>query len=783
MQYILPFHSISLSDIARVGGKNASLGEMIQHLTAAGVKVPEGFATTVEAYHEFLAENNLATQIYPALQKLDPTDLTALEAVSREIRNKILQTQLSRRMKQALAAAYSSLDSTKNLSVAVRSSATAEDLPEASFAGQQETFLNVHGIRPLFLAVKKVYASLFTARAIVYRINHGFKHENVGISAGIQRMVQSNLACSGVMFTLDTESGFQNVVLINAAYGLGELMVRGEINPDEFYVFKPMLEKGLSAIISRKLGSKKYKMICGAAKNMVKKVSVELSQRQQFCLQDTEITRLATMALAIEKHYGKPMDIEWAKDGVDGELYIVQSRPETVKNLKSQQIVEKYILESKSKVIITGRSVGNQIGSGNAHLILDTQAMGDLQAGEVLVTDMTNPDWEPVMKKASAIITNHGGRTCHAAIVARELGIPAVIGCGNATKLLETGKPVTVSCAEGETGYVYEGILNYHVDRIEVEKMPKIPVKISMNLANPDQAFELQFLPNEGIGLARLEFIIGHMIGVHPNAVLQFDSLPEHLKKKINLKAAGYSNPVDFYVNKLAEGMATIGAAFFPKLVIVRFSDFKSNEYARLLGGYLFEPHEENPMIGFRGGSRYVSDRFHDAFILECEAICMAREKLGLTNIQVMLPFVRTVTEAEQLITALKNAGLERGKNNLQLFMMCEIPSNVLLAEDFLALFDGFSIGSNDLTQLTLGLDRDSELVAHIFDERNPAVKTLLQQAISSAKKMNKYIGICGQAPSDYPDLAHWLMEQGITSLSLNPDSIISTWLKLAGQA
>lgn len=781
MIYVLPFQKISMTDLPQIGGKNASMGEMIQHLSQT-IKVPGGFATTVDAYRDFLEENKLSETIYLLLSKLDINDLDDLKETSAAIRKMILKAKLSKKFKQEIKAAYLELNPNGHYSFAVRSSATAEDLPEASFAGQQETFLNVQGIHNILKAVKKVYASLFTARAIVYRVTHGFSHESVAISAGIQQMVRSDCATSGVIFTLDTESGFESVIFITAAYGMGEPIVQGEVDPDEFYVHKPMLQAGKPAIISRKIGSKKQKMVYSSNKSRttVKKIKVNPAEQQQFCLKDEEILQLAKMALIIEQYYGKPMDIEWAKDGIDNNLYIVQARPETVESLQSHQIIENYILKSKGSLKTTGHSVGRLIGSGKARLITNPQDIGSLHEGEILVTDTTNPDWEPIMKKAAAIVTNHGGRTCHAAIVAREIGIPAVIGCGNATNVIKNEEPITVSCAEGETGYVYEGILEYRIERIEINKMPEIPVKIAMNLANPEQAFKLQFLPNHGIGLARLEFIIGDMIGIHPKALLQFSELPLAMQKKINKITGAYSSPVEFYISKLTEGIATIGAAFYPKLVIVRFSDFKSNEYAHLLGGYLFEPHEENPMIGFRGGSRYISQKFRDCFALECQAIQRARDQIGLTNVQIMLPFVRTVDEAQHLVNLLKDLGLQRGQNGLELYMMCEIPSNVLLADDFLQLFDGFSIGSNDLTQLTLGLDRDSELVANIFDERNPAVKILLHQAISAAKRQNKYIGICGQAPSDYPEIARWLMQEGITCISLNPDSIIHTWMDLA---
>lgn len=782
MDYILPFKRISINDVPMVGGKNASLGEMIQQLTQKGIRIPDGFATTADAYREFLEENKLAEEIYTALKNLDIHDLSQLKKVSSDIQKGILTAKFSRNFRQEVSQAYHQLSETSKISMAVRSSATAEDLPEASFAGQQETFLNIQGAANILKAIKKVYASLFSPRSITYRVNNHFAHEKVAISAGIQHMVQSGTASSGVMFTLDTESGFRDVVFITAGYGLGELIVQGAINPDGFYVFKPLLKQEKPAIISRKVGSKSYKMIYAQkrSRTTVKQVKTDLQDQQRFCLTDTEILELAKMAVMIEEHYAKPMDIEWAKDGEDGNLYIVQARPETVKSRQSSTTIERYILKSRGTVKTTGQSVGHQISSGKSRLILNSEAMNTLQEGEILITNTTNPDWEPIMKRAKAIVTDHGGRTCHAAIVARELGIPAVVGCGNATKILHNNEAITVSCAEGETGYVYDELLAYTIEQIEINQMPEIPVKIAMNLANPEQAFNLQFLPNDGIGLARLEFIIGNLIGIHPNAVLKFSKLSAVLRKKIIEKTYAYPSPVEFYVDKLCEGIATIGAAFYPKRVIVRFSDFKSNEYAHLLGGNLFEPKEENPMLGFRGGSRYVNDRFRECFALECRAIRQVREEIGLTNVQVMLPFVRTVAEAKSLLQALKDFGLQRGKKDLKIYMMCEIPSNVLLADEFLQLFDGFSIGSNDLTQLTLGLDRDSELVANIFDERNEAVKILLHQAILAAKRQDKYIGICGQAPSDYPELAHWLMQEGITSLSLNPDSVVSTWLNLA---
>ncbi len=780
MDYVLPFAQIGIADRARVGGKNASLGEMLRQLTPLGVKIPDGFVTTVSAYKDFLKLNDLTVVIQTHLKNLNIKDVKAVNQASADIFQAFLKADLPLKICQEITLAYQLLDSAGQFSYAVRSSATAEDLPEASFAGQHETFLNVSGIEEIFIAVKKVFASLYTSRAIIYRFNHGFAHDKVYMSAGIQRMIRSDQAASGVIFTIDTESGFESAILITSTYGLGELLVQGAVNPDEFYVYKPMLKAGKPAILRRILGSKVHKMVYGSTGGEVVQCKVALQDQLHFSLSDKEILTLAKQALLIEEYYAKPMDIEWAKDGKDGELYVVQARPETVHAAKSHLIIEHFTLKSKGLVKTVGRSIGQQIGRGRARLISDPTMMEEVQEGDILVTDMTDPDWEPIMKKVAAIVTNRGGRTCHAAIVARELKIPAVVGCGNATTVIKDGESLTVSCAEGEKGYVYSGYLDYEIERTEIAHMPKIPVHISINLADPEQAFRCQFLPNNGVGLARIEFIINSMIGIHPKALLQFSTLSSDLQQQIIHKTCAYSSPVDFYITKLSEGIATIAAAFYPKPVIVRFSDFKSNEYAHLLGGDLFEPKEENPMLGYRGASRYISQNFRDCFALECQAVQLVREKMGLINVHIMFPFVRTLDEAQQLIALLAEQNLRRGHQGLGFYMMCEIPANVLLAEKFLELFDGFSIGSNDLTQLTLGLDRDSELVAHIFDERNDAVKILLKQAIEVAKRQNKYVGICGQAPSDYPDLAVWLMREGITALSLNPDVVISTWLMLA---
>lgn len=780
MQLVLDFNAINMTHLPIVGGKNASLGEMMTELSPLGIRIPNGFATTADAYREFLHNNALDKKIYDVLKTCDVNAIQQLKKASEDIQHWIMNATFSPTFESEINQAYLRLNLQAKQTVAVRSSATAEDLADASFAGQQDTFLNISGIENVLIAIKRVYASLFTQRAISYRVQRGFNHADVAISVGVQTMIRSDSGCSGVAFTIDTESGFDQVIFITAAYGLGELIVQGSVNPDEFYVHKPTLEQGKTAIISRKLGSKKCKMVYGSSDGeRVQTINTDKSEQQQFCLSDDDILKLAEYALIIEKHYDKAMDIEWAKEDKDSTLYIIQARPETVKARASKQTLEQFQLVNKAKPIAVGRSVGQKIGQGIARKILNTNDMSHFQEGEILIADTTNPDWEPIMKRAAGIITNRGGRTCHAAIVAREMGIPAVVGCTNATDVIEDRAEVTVSCAEGETGYVYPGLLEFNVKKIQIDNLAKLPVKMCMNLANPEQAFTYQFLPNDGIGLARLEFIISTMIGIHPNAVLYPEKLSEECLAKIHEKTVAYKNPKEFYIEKLAEGIATISAAFYPKQVIVRFSDFKSNEYANLLGGDQFEPTEENPMIGYRGASRYVSGNFQACYKLECEAIKRVREQKGLTNTQVMFPFVRTVDEAKQLIEITAANGLTRGQNGLKIFMMCEIPSNALLAESFLPYFDGYSIGSNDLTQLTLGLDRDSELVAHLFDERNLAVKKLLHQIISTCKKLNKYVGICGQGPSDHPDLAKWLMEEGIESMSLSPDSIVKTWLIL----
>jgi len=787
--HVRDFNHIGLADIESVGGKNASLGEMIGHLSKAHVRVPGGFATTAEAFREFLTANGLDKIIYPALQSLDPDDLQALAATGKHIREQILKANLLpdfvASVKQAYDALAKSIGS-NDFSVAVRSSATAEDLPDASFAGQQETYLNVRGFDDLLVAIKQVFASLFNDRAITYRSHQGFHHEDVSISVGVQQMVRSDIAASGVLFTLDTESGFDELVFVTSSYGLGELIVQGAVNPDEFYVYKPGLRACKPAIIRRNLGSKAMKMVYAKANTDNQTVATEqvsAAERLKFSLSDEEVQHLAKQALLIEEHYGRPMDIEWAKDGVDGHLYILQARPETVKKGASQQKLERYTLKKQGPILSEGRSIGQRIGQGKAKIIRDVSEMHHIEPGDVLVSDMTDPDWEPVMKRASAIVTNRGGRTCHAAIIARELGIPAVVGCGDATKTIRDGDEVTVSCAEGDTGFVYQGLLPFEVTTLDVDSMPALPMKVMLNVGNPERAFAFQTIPNAGVGLARLEFLISNSIGIHPKALLHFDTLTDqHLKEKIAEKTAAYDSPVAFFVERLKEGVASIAAAFYPKPVIVRLSDFKSNEYAHLLGGREHEPEEENPMLGFRGASRYVSPEFAECFALECQAIRLVRETMGLDNVEVMIPFVRSVAEAAQVVKVLKQHGLERGKHGLRLIMMCELPSNALLAKEFLAYFDGFSIGSNDLTQLTLGLDRDSGLVAAQFDERNEAVKALLHMAISTCKSMGKYVGICGQGPSDHPDFALWLMEEGIDSVSLNPDSVMETCLFLAKQ-
>ncbi|MHB8455303.1 MAG: phosphoenolpyruvate synthase [Acidiferrobacterales bacterium] len=783
--YVLWFESLGMRNVPQVGGKNASLGEMISNLASAGVRVPGGFATTAAAYREFLAQEGLDARIAQRLNSLDIADVNALAVAGTQVREWIMLNPLPPRLGSAIEGAYRRLqaETAGDLAVAVRSSATAEDLPEASFAGQQETFLNVRGLDRVLDAVKAVFASLFTDRAIAYRVHHGFDHSQVALSAGIQRMVRSDLGASGVIFTLDTESGFRDVVFITAAWGLGETVVQGAVNPDEFYVHKPMLKQGRKAILRRCLGSKAIKMVYGEGPGRsTRTVDVRPEDRARFALNDDEITQLARQALLIEDHYGRPMDIEWARDGNDGVLYILQARPETVESRVSNQMLRRYFLKNRGerKIIITGRSIGQRIGAGPARIVLSANEMNKVRKGDVLVTDMTDPDWEPVMKRASAIVTNRGGRTCHAAIIARELGIPAVVGCGNATGVIQDGQPVTVSCAEGEEGRIYQGILEFEIRETSIEKMPRLPFKIMMNVGNPERAFDFQWLPNAGIGLARLEFIINRTIGIHPKALLNFADLPDPLKVVISERTAGYADPVGFYLDKLAEGVSTLAAAFWPKPVIVRLSDFKSNEYANLIGGERYEPKEENPMLGFRGASRYVADSFRDCFELECRALRKVRDEMGFTNVEVMVPFVRTVDEGRQVLKLLADNGLRRGENGLRVIMMCEIPSNALLADQFLEHFDGFSIGSNDLTQLTLGLDRDSGLVAGLFDERDPAVKILLHQAIQACHKAGKYIGICGQGPSDHPDLAKWLMDEGIDSVSLNPDSVVDTWLYLA---
>ncbi len=783
---VLDLAEVRMSDVASVGGKSASLGEMISQLGGAGVRVPGGFATTAHAYRTFLSQKGLDRRISERLAALDADDVKALAAAGEEIRGWMLAQTFPAALEQEIAARYKALvaGSSDEATFAVRSSATAEDLPDASFAGQQETFLNVHGLEHVLEAVKHVYASLYNDRAISYRVHKGYAHDDVALSAAVQRMVRSDLAASGVMFTLDTESGFDQVVLITSAYGLGETIVQGQVNPDEFYVYKRALEAGKKAILRRGLGSKAIRMTYGDATQAgksVRTVQVPEDERRRFSITDAEVEELARYALIIERHYGRPMDIEWGKDGLDGKLYVLQARPETVKAGEGVDMLRRYRLKERSEVLATGRSIGQRIGSGNVRLVSGAAEMDRVREGDVLVTDMTDPDWEPVMKRAAAIVTNRGGRTCHAAIIARELGIPAVVGCGDATRVLRDGKPVTVSCCEGDTGFVYRGILETEVIDLSLSKMPKAPVKITMNVGNPELAFEFQRLPNEGVGLARLEFIIARMIGVHPRAVLAYPDLPADLRVAVEEHAAGYANPVEFYVEKLTEGIATLGAAFWPKPVIVRLSDFKSNEYSSLTGGARYEPREENPMLGFRGASRYISPAFRQCFELECRALKKVREEMGLTNVEIMVPFVRTVDEARKVLAVLGENGLKRGEQDLRIVMMCEIPANAVLAEQFLEHFDGFSIGSNDMTQMTLALDRDAGgSIADAFDERDPAVKHMLHLAIQACRKAGKYVGICGQGPSDHPDLAKWLMDEGIESLSLNPDSVVETWLYLA---
>ena len=781
---IIWFKQLGINDIDVVGGKNASLGEMISHLSGLGIKVPDGFATTADAFRHFLRQQDLDKRIAARLETLNTNDVLALVDAGTEIRQWIVDTPFPDNFLTEVSAAFQRLQAdNQDTTVAVRSSATAEDLPDASFAGQQETYLNVCGLDHVLTSIKKVFASLYNDRAISYRVHQNFDHSKVAISAGIQRMVRSDLGTSGVMFTLDTESGFNDAVFLTAAYGLGETIVQGAVNPDEFYVYKTGLQQKKPAILNRTLGSKLIKMIYNENTNhsdFVQTVDVDEQDRMRFCLHDDQVEELARYAITIEQHYARPMDIEWAQDGTDGQIYIVQARPETVESRASASVIERYVLKQSSKVLLEGRAIGQRIGAGPISLIKDPSMMSRVKDGDVLVTDMTDPDWEPIMKRASAIVTNRGGRTCHAAIIARELGIPAVVGCGNATELLNDGDDITVSCAEGDTGFIYQNLLDFEIIRADTGDMPALPTKIMLNVGTPGRAFAFSRLPNDGVGLARLEFIINNTIGIHPKALLQFEQQSDDLKQKISKRIAGYSDPVSFYVEKLVEGIATLGAAFSPYPVIVRLSDFKSNEYANLLGGDLFEPEEENPMIGFRGTSRYLSDDFRDCFELECDAIKKVRDEMGLINIEIMVPFCRTLEEAEQVIQLLADNGLKRGDNNLRIIMMCEIPSNAVLAEEFLNYFDGFSIGSNDMTQLTLGLDRDSGLIAHLFDERNPAVKKLLAMAIKACHEQNKYIGICGQGPSDYPDFAAWLFEQNITSISLNPDTVVDTWLHLA---
>ncbi|MEJ2608980.1 MAG: phosphoenolpyruvate synthase [Candidatus Thiodiazotropha sp.] len=785
-EQIIWFENLKMHDVDQVGGKNASLGEMISGLADAGVSVPGGFATTAHAFREFLRHNRLAERIDPLLQQLDVEDVSALAEAGKTIREWVVKSPFPKELESAVTAAYKKLtgDATDVPSVAVRSSATAEDLPDASFAGQQETFLNVQGLEEVMVAIKKVFASLYNDRAISYRVHQGFAHEEVALSAGIQRMVRSDIGAAGVMFTLDTESGFKDAVFITSSYGLGETVVQGAVNPDEFYVHKGNIEAGRPAILRRNLGSKAIKMIYGEnGEERVKTVDVDKQEQRRFSLTNDQIESLARMAITIEKHYQLPMDIEWGLDGSDGQLYILQARPETVESRIDTASVERFKLEETGgRVLIQGRAIGQRIGNGVAKIIHNASEMAKVEPGDVLVTDMTDPDWEPVMKRASAIVTNRGGRTCHAAIIARELGIPAVVGCNDATETLQEGQEVTVSCAEGDDGFIYEGLLKFSISQGDVTSMPEPPVKIMMNVANPSRAFAFSRIPNNGIGLARLEFIINTTIGVHPRALMAFEQLPEDIKAIAQKQIDGYDDPVGFYVEKLVEGISTLAAAFEDKPIIVRMSDFKSNEYANLIGGKLYEPSEENPMIGFRGASRYLSDSFRPCFELECRALKRVREEMGFNNVEIMIPFVRTLEEAAGVIKLLGENGLKRGENGLRVIMMCELPSNAVLAKEFLEYFDGFSIGSNDMTQLTLGLDRDSSLVASSFDERNPAVKKMLSMAIQACNDAGKYVGICGQGPSDYPDLAEWLVEQKITSVSLNPDTVIDTWRFLAAQ-
>ena len=782
--YAVPFEKLRNTDVSSVGGKNASLGEMISQLQAKGVRVPTGFATTADAFKEFLLHNNLGEKIEAELSGLDIDDVTSLAQSGKKIREWISKTPFSKALEQAIDFEYKSLasKSADGTTFAVRSSATAEDLPDASFAGQQESFLNIQGIDNIKQAIKEVYASLYNDRAISYRVHKGFIHSDVAISAGIQQMVRSDIGCAGVMFTIDTESGFKDVVFITSSYGLGETVVQGSVNPDEFYVHKPLLEKGNPSIVRKSIGSKKIKMIFSQdtkAGLSTQTIDVDEIEANKFSINDNDIIELAKYAMVIESHYKCPMDIEWGKNGIDGKIYILQARPETVKS-QTNNITETYKLIETGKAIVAGRAVTQKIGQGPVRVVNDPAEMHTVQPGDILVADMTDPNWEPVMKRASALVTNRGGRTCHAAIIARELGIPAIVGSVNATELLNDDDEVTVSCAEGETGIVYQGKLKYEVATQEDGKLNDPPVKIMMNVGNPDMAFTFGQIPNHGVGLARLEFVINNMIGIHPKAIINYDAMPSDIKKTIDYRSRGYENPKQFYIDKVAEGVATIAAAFYPNPVIVRTSDFKSNEYKKLVAGDIYEPDEENPMIGFRGAARYISEEFQECFALECEAMLKVRNSLGFDNVQLMIPFVRTLKEGKSVISIMEKNGLKRGENDLKIIMMCEVPSNAIIADDFMKHFDGFSIGSNDLTQLSLGMDRDSGILADGFDERDPTVIKLIEMAIASAKKANKYVGICGQGPSDHPDFAEWLVKQGITSLSLNPDTVVSTWKQLS---
>ncbi|MCP4300305.1 MAG: phosphoenolpyruvate synthase [Gammaproteobacteria bacterium] len=782
--YVIKLEELGMDDLEIVGGKNASLGEMISKLSNLGVTVPGGFATTAAAYRDFLGADGLDAKISSVLDELNVDDIAALTSAGEQIRDWILEAPLPGRLMDTVRASWDEMSAGKDIAVAVRSSATAEDLPDASFAGQQETFLNVRGLDNLVAAMHQVFASLFNDRAIAYRVHQGFDHGQVALSVGVQTMVRSDVGAAGVLFTLDTETGFRDVVLITSSYGLGETVVQGAVNPDEFYVYKPALAAGKHPILRKNLGSKAIKMIYSddpTPGKTVETVDVDDSDSHTFSLNDDDIIELSKMAVTIEDHYGRPMDVEWGKDGNDGKLYILQARPETVQS-RSGRTIQRFKLKQHSDIVISGRSIGHKIGTGAAKVIRSVAEMNRVQAGDVLVSDMTDPDWEPVMKRAAAIVTNRGGRTCHAAIIARELGIPAVVGCGNATDLIKDGMDITVSCAEGDEGIVYKGNLEFEQTQIELDSLPDIPVKIMMNVGNPDRAFDFANIPNRGVGLARLEFIINRMIGVHPQALLEYDQLDDATRAAVHDQIAGYPDPVEFFVDKLAEGVATIAAAFAPEPVIVRLSDFKSNEYAHLIGGDKYEPDEENPMIGFRGAARYVADSFRPCFELECRALLRVRNDMGLRNVQVMVPFVRTVQQAKDVIDLMAKNGLQRGKDDLKVIMMSELPTNALLADQYLEHFDGMSIGSNDMTQLALGLDRDSALVADTFDERDDAVKALLSMTISACKKHGKYVGICGQGPSDHPDLARWLLDQGIESMSLNPDTVIETWMFLAGE-